>query len=253
MWASGDFDAVAETTWAVGDRLVQQVGVEAGDEVLDVACGTGNAVLRAAAAGAVATGLDITPELLEAGRARAAAAGVAVAWVEGDAEALPFEDAAFDIVLSTFGCMFAPDHDVTARELARVLRPGGRLGICAWTPGGGIGDFFRVMARHLPPPLGPSPMLWGVPAHVERLFAGSGITLVCHHETVDMVFDSPAAAVELYSTKFGPTLLARRALEREGRWPALRDDMAALHAAHVLADGTVRFPAEYLVALGRAD
>src|SRR6478736_2217679 len=151
-WGAGDFPEIARRDlWPMGRRLVDRVGVRPGDDVLDVACGTGNAAIRAAQDGGRVTGLDLTPELLAAGRDEAARAEVAVDFVEGDAEALPFPDGSFDVVLSVFGCMFAPRHEVAAHELARVLRPGGRLGVCAWTPDGSLGRMFRVVAGYLPP------------------------------------------------------------------------------------------------------
>ncbi len=169
-WSAGDFDAIAQRIWEVGDTLVEKVGVTEGERVLDVATGTGNAAIPAAVKGGVTTGLDITPELLEDARGNAAAAGVEVEWVEGDAQDLPFEDASFDVVLSTFGCMFAPDHRKTAGEIARVLAPGGRFGVVAWRPEGNIGKFFLTIAKYAPPPpegFQPPP-LWGVRDHVNR-------------------------------------------------------------------------------------
>src|SRR5215212_6840043 len=143
-WAAGDFPSIARRQiWDVGERIVQRVGVGRDEDVLDVACGTGNAALRAAQAGGRVVGSDLTPELFDAGRALAAEAGVEIEWVEADAEALPFEDERFDVVLSVFGCMFAPRHEVAAHEIARVLRRGGRFGICSWTPEGEMGAFFR--------------------------------------------------------------------------------------------------------------
>jgi SAM-dependent methyltransferase len=162
-WAAGDYPAIAERQlWEVGPRIVQAVKVSPGEDVLDVACGTGNAALRAAQAGGRVVGIDLTPELFDAGRRLAADARVEIEWVQGDAEELPFEDQSFDVVLSTFGCMFAPRHEITAHELARVLRPGGRLGITSWIPDGGMGTFFRTVGAYLPPPspLAEPPMLW---------------------------------------------------------------------------------------------
>ncbi len=151
-WGAGDYPSVARRNlWDVGERIVRRVGVAPGEDVLDVACGTGNAAIRAAEAGGRVVGVDLTPKLLEAGERLAAEANVEIDWIEGDAEALPVDDESFDVVLSVFGCMFAPRHDVTAQELARVLRSGGRLGVCAWTPDGYMGEFFRTMGGYMPP------------------------------------------------------------------------------------------------------
>ena len=179
-WAAGDYTAVARRQlWPVGERIIRHVGVRPGEDVLDVACGSGNAAIRAAQAGGRVVGVDLTPELFEAGRRLAAQAGVEVEWVEGDAEALPVKDASFDVVVSVFGCMFAPRHQLAADELARALRSGGRLCVCAWTPEGSLGEFFRTIGTHLPPPpdFAQSPLLWGSEEHVRALFAGSAIEL----------------------------------------------------------------------------
>ncbi|HEX6987790.1 MAG TPA: class I SAM-dependent methyltransferase, partial [Planctomycetaceae bacterium] len=239
--------------WEVGGRIVQRTGVKVGERVLDVACGTGNATIPAAEAGAEAVGLDLTPELLEDARRRAAEAGVAVEWLEGDAEALPFDDGSFDVVLSTFGVMFAPRHEVAAAELARVLRPGGRLGLCSWTPDGEIGDFFKTVASHAPPPqAGAPPARWGEEAYLRDLFADLGVDLELERDRVLFRFDSIDETVETYAQKFGPVVKARERTEAEGRWPALRKDLAELFARHNQAtDGSLVFPGEYLVAVGR--
>lgn len=253
MWAAGDYASIAERIWVVGERAVSHARVESGDQVLDVACGTGNAAIRAAHAGGDVVGLDLTPELFEAGRALAAEAGVEIDWVEGDAEALPFDDESFDAVVSVFGCMFAPRHEVASREIVRVLRPAGRFVICAWTPEGAVGDFFLTTTKHLPPP--PSfarpPLLWGTEDHVRGLF-DDGIELEFARENVDFRFDSVDAAVEEFSTKFGPVVKAKEALEPQGRWPALRDDLAALFdRLDAAPDDEVGYPGEYLVTLGQ--
>lgn len=255
-WATGDYDemARAEGLYQTGERLVRRVGVEAGEAVLDIACGTGNAAIPAALAGARVVGLDLTPELLEVGRARAAAAGAEVDWTEGDAEELPFEDRRFDVVLSTFGCMFAPRHQVVADEIARVLRPGGRLGLLCWTPEGNIGEFFRIVNDHVPPApdFVDPPLLWGEAGHVLELFEGTGVDLEFERGEIGLRNDSVTDAVELYSTKLGPVALARSLLEAEGRWPALRNDLTRLFERHNAAtDGRMVCPAQYLVVLGR--
>lgn len=254
-WAAGDYPAIAKRQlWEVGERIVDHLGVGPGDEVIDVACGTGNAAIRAAAAGAHVVGLDITPELLLAGRRLAADAGVEVDWVEGDAEHLPFADESFDVVVSTFGCMFAPRHEVAAAELARVLRPGGRLAVCSWTPEGAVGDFFRTVGGHLPPPpdFTSPPPLWGSEEHVRALFDGTGVELWFERDAVVFRFGSVDEAVAYYAANFGPIIKAREQLEPQGRWEALLTDIvAAFERGNTARDGTLVEPAEYLVALGR--
>ena len=219
VWSAGDYDAVVDYIWSVGSDLVERVGVSGDDTVLDVACGTGNATIPAAQTGASVTGLDITPELLEGGRRRAAAAGVEIDFVEGDAEELPFDDASFDVVLSTFGCMFAPDHKRAAAEIARVLKPSGRLGIAAWRPEGSVGDFFNSLsALGPPPPPGfQPPILWGTRDHVEEIFAGKGVELRFDDAEVTFEFETMDAAVAEYYENFGPIVMLRAALEPEGR------------------------------------
>lgn len=255
-WAAGDYQSVARSFWDVGARIVRRVGVQPGEDVIDVACGTGNAAIRAAEAGAKVVGLDLAPELFEAGRELAADAGVTVEWREGDAESLPFDDASFDVVLSTFGCMFAPRHDVAAGELVRVLRPGGRIGLCSWTPDGALGDFFRMLASHLPPPspFAAPPLLWGSRGHVRYLFDGAGISLEFDRESVDFRYDSVADAVEATAADFGPLVKARELLNPQGRWEALERELVAFFEEHNVAAGPdVVFPGEYLVVLGRKD
>jgi SAM-dependent methyltransferase len=246
-WAAGDYPAIARRQiWTVGERIVAAVGVQPGDDVLDVACGTGNAALRAAQAGGTVVGVDLTPELFDAGRRLAADAGLEIEWVHGDAEDLPFDDESFDVVVSTFGCMFAPRHAVTARELTRVLRPGGRLGITAWTPGGAMGTFFATVGAYLPPPppLVEPPPLWGSEEHVRELFEGSGIELEFERDEVAPdPFDTTDAAVDFFTTKFGPMIMARQLTEAAGRWAELRADIGALYERNE--------PLEYLITLGR--
>jgi len=240
MWAAGDYARFAPLVAEVGERLVQRVGIRPGDAVLDVACGTGNVAIPAARAGGRVTGVDLTPEHFPAARARASAAGVAVDWVEGDAEALPFEDDSFDVVLSSFGCMFAPRHAVAAAELARVLRPGGRLGVSAFTEGGAGGDFFRTLGAHLPapPPFAENPLGWGDPAHVRALFPG--LELAFEPAAYTERFASLDDAVELYTTTFGPIVALGGG--------ALAADLRALFERHA-TDGGTSVPYEYLVTL----
>lgn len=246
VWEKGDFGAVAPMVWDVGEVVLGHVGVEQGERVLDVACGTGNAAIRAAQRGGTVTGLDIVPALLDQGRALAAEAGVEVEFVEGDAEDLRFEDASFDVVLSTFGCMFVPDHKRAASEIARVLRPDGRIGIASWTPEGLTGPFNKITASYMPPPEGfQLPILWGSEDHVRELFAGTGLDLeFAREETKNMAFDSAEEGVSLMETKFGPVVTAKQALEPEGKWEALRAEMVAFFDEH-RDDGV-----EYLLVTG---
>ena len=244
-WAAGDYPAIAQRQlWPVGERIVRRAAVAPADDVLDVACGTGNAALRAAQAGAQVVGVDLTPELLEVAARLAEEAGVEVQWIEGDAEALPVDDASFDVVVSVFGCMFAPRHRVAAAEMARVLRPGGRLAVCAWTPDGAMGEFFRTVGGHLPPPpdFVQPPLLWGSEDHVSDLFADTGVDVEFTRELIEFPRLSIDEEIEFATSKFGPLILARRMLEPQGRWPALIDDLRRL-----LENPR---PAEYLVTTG---
>lgn len=235
-WAAGNYHAVAQSFWDVGARIVRRVAIGPGEDVIDVACGTGNAAIRAAQAGARVVGVDLAPELFEAGRAIAAEAGVSVEWREGDAESLPVDDATFDVALSTFGCMFAPRHEIAAGELVRVLRPGGRIGLTSWTPEGALG----------------SPVVWGREDHVRDLFDGMGVELEFERETVDFRYPSVADAVARTAGDFGPLVKARELLEPQGRWEALREDINAFFADHDVAPGDeVVVPGEYLVVVGR--
>ncbi len=255
LWATGDYATIArDMFWEVGPRIVERVGVSPGDLVLDVACGTGNAAIRAAEVGGRVTAVDLTPELLVAGRALAAEAGVEVEWAEGDAEALPFPDESFDVVLSTFGCMFAPRHELAARELARVLRPGGSLGVCSWTPDSSIAEMMRTLMSVLPQTPGATqpPPLWGSEEHVRALFEKSGIELECERERLEFRHGSVEHALQTYETIWGPFIKARELLEAESRWRALRTDLAAVLDRHNTAtDGTLAYAGEYLTVVGR--
>jgi SAM-dependent methyltransferase len=254
MWATGDYAAIArDMFWEVGDRIVQRVGLHPGQRVLDIACGTGNAAIRAAAAGGRVIGVDLTPELFEDARRLAADAGVEVEWVQGDAEALPFEDESFDVVLSTFGCMFAPRHEVAAGELVRVLRPGGRMGLCSWTPQSSIADLMRTLFAYLPPApeFALPPPLWGARDHVRDLFEHSGIELEFDDQTVEFHSDSVQRALEIYETKWGPFVEAKELLEPQGRWTALRAELADVLERHnSSADGRLSYAGAYLVVVG---
>jgi ubiquinone/menaquinone biosynthesis C-methylase UbiE len=246
-WRAGNYDAVAEGIRDVGPEVVRRAAVRAGDDVLDVACGTGNATIPAARTGARVVGIDITPELFEPARRHAEEAGVEVEWTPGDAEALSFPDESFDVVLSTFGVMFAPRHRVAAAEAARVLRPGGRMVVAAWTPDGIVGELFATVGRHLPPPppIAEPPILWGTEPHVREILDGSGVDLSFDRAVVrpDPELD-PSEVVPFYFESFGPLIKAREQLEPEGRWQPLVDDLVPIIRRMVGG------PAEYLLTIG---
>jgi len=250
-WAAGDYDRVAPLVTPVGARVIDQIGVAAGQDVLDVGTGTGgNVAIPAALRGARVVGLDVTPELLEGARERADDAGVDVEWVEGDAQHLPFDDARFDRVISTFGAMFAPDHRRAAAELVRVCRPGGLVAMTTWSNSGFAGEIFKLTGRYLPPPPDgvQSPPAWGADAHVEETFGAAGATPKIEHMTVDFVFDSEQSAVEHYSEHFGPFVIARSVLEAQGRWDEFVGDFAGLVGEfNGAADGSARIRSGYLL------
>ena len=254
MWAMGDYPSVVEQIADAGRVAVEKAALKEDEEVLDVACGTGNATIPAAKTGAELTGLDLTPELLEAGRAAAGEAGVEIEWIEGDAEQLPFEEGNFDVVLSVFGCMFAPDHRAAAEEIARVLRPGGRISICSWTPEGSVGKFFAMTASHMPPP--PEgfqpPTLWGSEDHVKELFEGTGVEPEFGREFVDFTAESAEEFLAEFEKKLPPIVAAKAMLKPEGKWDALRSDLLALYTeSNASEDGKYRSPGEYLVVTGK--
>ena len=252
-WSAGDFDAIAQRIWEVGDAIVSRVAVKEGERVLDVACGTGNAAIPAASAGGITTGVDITPSLLEDARRNARSQGVDVDWVEGDAQDLPFDDDSFDVIVSTFGCMFAPDHARAAAEIVRVLKPGGRFGIVAWRPEGNIGQFFQTIAKYAPPPpegFQPPP-LWGVRDHVTEIFGPTGVTPEFEDGAAHWHFDSLDETVDEYATKFGPIVMLRPRLEEEGRWDDMLADLRSMYDEVNQSGGRgVAFDGEYLVSLG---
>jgi SAM-dependent methyltransferase len=254
IWAAGNYAAVAELIDEAPPRdLLGQVDVTPGLDVLDVAAGTGNIALRAAQAGAQVVGLDLTPELFTVARRRAAQLNVTVDWVEGDAEDLPFEDSSFDRVLSVFGVQFAPRHEIVARELARVCRPGGQIGVVNWTPEGLIGELFAIMGRYLPKPpdYASPPPLWGSEAHVRELL-GDAVELEFTRGLNPWRFVSAEHWVAFMESHYGPTLKARERLTGEGRWEQCRREIVAMaERRNEATDGSLVMYAEYLVAVGR--
>ncbi len=252
MWTLGDYAAVARTLQSAADSVVARVGVGAGDDVLDVATGTGNAAVAAAARGATVTGLDLTPELFDVARRRAADGNWPIEWIEGDAEQLPFADGSFDRVISVFGAMFAPDHRRTAEELVRVCRAGGgTIGVCAWTPEGVFGRMIRLLMSRMPPPPGfKPPALWGNEEYVERLFDGLGVRLAFARENVVLEHDSPDAWVTELERTFGPIVMAAAALAPRGEWTSLRAELVDLYASlDSGGDGRFVVAAQYLTSV----
>jgi SAM-dependent methyltransferase len=252
MWAAGDYATLSEQIAGVGELLVERAGVTAGMRMLDVACGTGNAALPAAQRGAEVTGLDLVPELLEAGRAKAASAGLDIEWVEGDAESLPFDNASFDRVLSTFGHMFAPRHRRTADEMARVCPKGGLVGICCWTPEGVTGDIFRATGAYLPPPpeFASPPLLWGTEDHVREMFGSVAKEFEFERHSATIEWDSVEGWAAYFLDRFGPLVTARQMLG--DRFAELRAEIiAAWEACNEAEDGRLVLPQEYLLAVVR--
>jgi SAM-dependent methyltransferase len=255
MWASGDYPSMVETFLTpLGPRLVEASGIQTGQRVLDVGAGTGNASIPAAQRGAEVVASDLTPELLDAGRVRARAAGAELDWVEADAEHLPFDDASFDVVMSAIGVMFAPNHQRAADELVRVCRPGGKIGLLCWTPEGQLGALFRTMKPYAPPPPPGSqpPPLWGSEEHLQGLFGGRVAFDTLEREPlVITAFERPREYAEHFKAHYGPTIAVRANAARNG----VEDEFDA--ALDRLCDewnrGTAdraRFEQEYLVAVG---
>jgi SAM-dependent methyltransferase len=221
MWASGDYPSMVETFLTpLGPRLVEACGIGPGMRVLDVAAGTGNASLPAAERGATVTASDLTPELLEAGRRRAAAAGLELEWVEADAENLPFEDGSFDVVMSAIGAMFAPHHQEVADELVRVCRPGGTIGLLSWTPEGMIGALFRTMGPFAPPPPpgAQPPPLWGGEEHLRGLFGDRVEFRAVERDVLEVTaFEHPHDYATHFKERYGPTIAALKNAGKDGR------------------------------------
>ena len=253
MWASGNYPAVAdEVVGGLGGILVETVDVQAGQRVLDVAAGTGTSAISAARRGAVVTATDLTPELLEVGRTASRAEGLALTWEVADAEALPYEDGAFDVVLSAIGVMFAPHHQQAADELVRVCRRGGTIGVLSWTPEGFIGQLFATMKPYAPPPppgASPAP-LWGRADHVRTLLGERVTDLVARQQTLRVErFAAGAEFRDFMKTNYGPTLAVYRSLADDAaRVAALDDDLAGL-GDRFLDDGVMAW--EYLLVTAR--
>ncbi|HSC90517.1 MAG TPA: class I SAM-dependent methyltransferase [Gaiellaceae bacterium] len=249
-WASGDFAVVAARIVLVAEQLCDSADLHAGWRVLDVATGSGNAAIAAARLGCTAVGVDYVPSLLERGRARAAAEGLPVELIEGDAESLPFEDDSFDAVTSVYGAMFAANHEQTAAELLRVCRPGGTIALASWTPEGFIGEPFRTVAGYVPPPAGvPSPMLWGTEGRLRQLLGDGVASLELAERTFSFRFPSAEDFVAFFRRWYGPTLGAFAALEEAARDELARDLAALARRFDRLGSDAIAIPATYTEAV----
>ena len=247
-WIAGDFGQIARYYTGDAEDFINRLNLKPGMKVLDVACGTGNLALPAARAGADVTGVDIAPNLVEQARENARIEGLQAQFDEGDAEALPYEDASFDAVVTMFGAMFAPRPELVGAELKRVCRPGGFIAMANWTPAGFIGQMFKTMSGHVTPPAGmPSPLMWGVEENVRQRL-GEGISkLEAKPQMIKFAFPfSPAEVVEHFRLYYGPTQKAFGTLDDE-KQAALRKDLEQLWSSkNTATDGTTSVDAEYL-------
>jgi SAM-dependent methyltransferase len=249
VWGSGPYERISEHLKIAHDHLLREIEPQAGLRWLDVATGTGEVAVRAAAGGADVTGLDLAPDLIESAKKRAQDAGVDVTFDVGDAEALPYEDGSFDVVTSSFGAMFAPDHAAVGRELGRVCKPGGRLGLLTWHPKLGVAEFFKVMATYMPPPPegAGSPFAWGDHDHLEELL-GADFELRFEEGDCPQPADSAEETWELFSTSYGPTKALANSLDDEKR-EALKSDWCDYFNQFKQNGGIVQ-PRPYVLVLG---
>lgn len=244
-WASGDFAIIGVTLQIVGETLAEAADIHSGERVIDVAAGNGNATLAAARRFAHVTSTDYVPVLLEKGRQRAVAESLAVDFREADAEALPFPDGSFDVAISTFGVMFAPDHARAAGELLRVVRGGGRIALANWTPEGFLGQVFRTIAKHVPPPAGlQSPLLWGTEDHLRRLLGQAELRV--QRKNFHFRYMSPAHMLQVFRDFYGPVHMAFRALGPDAGKALEQDFLALLARCNMAGEAGLVIPAEYL-------
>ncbi len=247
-WALGEYDRIADGLTISTDQTLRVAQIRPGERVLDLATGTGITAIAARERGAKVVGLDLTPELLAVASNKSKQAGFDdIDFMEGDAEALPFADAAFDVVLSTCGHMFAPDQEKVAAELARVTRSGGRVVFLAWTPDGGLGGWFRITNQHVPPPMGlASPFNWGDPEKVKQLLGSAFHHFAFTNGDCPQFGTSPEDIWELFSTRYGPTVRAVASLQGDALL-AFRQELLSYLAGYRAADGKVRWGREYLI------
>ena len=245
-WGSGDYAVVGSTLNIVGELLAEAADINPDERVLDVAAGNGNATLAAARRMANVTSTDYVENLLDKARARTAAEGMKVSFRQADVEDLPFADASFDVVVSTFGCMFAPNHAQTAAEMTRVARPGGRIAMANWTPESFIGELFKVIGRHVPPPAGvKSPALWGTRERLEALFSAEAARIEITRRVYTFRYRSVAEWLDIFRTYYGPTHKAFLALDEEGQF-AMSEEISVLAESHNRAtDGRMVVPSTY--------
>jgi ubiquinone/menaquinone biosynthesis C-methylase UbiE len=245
-WSSGDYAIVGTTLQIVGEELCEALDIRPGQKVLDVATGNGNATLAAARRWCDVVSTDYVPNLLERGQLRAKAEGLPVEFKVADAEALPFADAAFDVVVSTFGVMFTPDQDKAAAELLRVCKSGGKIGLANWTPEGFIGQLFKTLGKYLPPPAGAkSPALWGTPSRITEMF-GAATSIKAEPRHFTFRYRSPEHFLEVFKNYYGPMLKAFAALDETNRQGLRHDLLALIGRMNAAADGTMIVPSEYL-------
>jgi ubiquinone/menaquinone biosynthesis C-methylase UbiE len=246
-WSSGDYALIGTTLQIVGEELCEALDLRSGSKVLDVAAGNGNVTLAAARRWCDVTSTDYVPALLEAGRARAAAEHLNVDFREADAEALPFADAAFEVVVSTFGVMFTPDQDKAAAELLRVCKPRGKIGLANWTPAGFIGQVFRTLGKYLPPPRGvKSPALWGTRARLDEMFAAHASAIVAEPRIFVFRYRSLEHWLGIFKTFYGPMVKAFAALEPNAQAALSKDLLALAGEFNRATDGTAAIRGEYL-------
>ena len=244
-WAAGDYAVIGITLQLVGERLCDAIDIRAGERVLDVAAGNGNATLAAARQFAEVTSTDYVPALLERAKERAAADRLNVTFQQADAEALPFADNAFDAVLSTFGVMFTPNQAQAAKELARVVRKGGRIGLANWTPDGFIGQLFKTIGKHVPPPVGvKSPALWGTEAHLAELFPGHHVKAT--KQIFNFRYKSPEHWLEIFKTYYGPTNRAFASLDAAKQAALQADIMELMQRMNRGGKDSLIVPSDYL-------
>ncbi|MCC5809005.1 MAG: class I SAM-dependent methyltransferase [Ectothiorhodospiraceae bacterium] len=246
-WSSGDYAVIGSRLQIVGEHLAEAADVRANERVLDVAAGNGNATLAAARRFARVTSTDYVDTLLQKGAVRAAADGLDVAFEVADAEALPYENDSFDVVLSTFGVMFTPEPSKAASEMKRVVRSGGRIGLANWTPDGFIGQLFKVIGKHVPPPAGiESPARWGTEARITQLFEDQASQIRCEPRIYNFRYASPAHWLDIFRRYYGPTHKAFGTLDTDGQANLARDITQLLETMNIGGDGSLVVPSEYL-------